>query len=170
MILYCLSITSCLVGSWATPGSNDWRDPATWGSTEDFRWAGPHTTAFPCDVIWKLGSEEMRFAEMTVKKMTQLRNFARMKASPAPKAWRRRLGTSVGGMFRIKCFYTTPRDEVTWMKVWHRNLCGWPTETLRYRTRNAMRSTGGVAGQTSRCSTWPHAILSGGSSGTESVG
>jgi len=95
---------------------------SNWGGAEDFRWAGPHTTAFPCDVVWRLGTEEMRFAEMTVKKMTQLRNFARMKPSPAPKAWKRRLGTSVGGMFRVKCFYTTPRDEVTWMKVWHRNL------------------------------------------------
>jgi hypothetical protein len=95
---------------------------SNWGSDSDPRWAGPVTNSYPCDVKWKLGSEEIPFKEMSIKKLTRNRAYMRMKPPPAAKEWRRRLRVNVRKMFEIKSFFTTPRDQVTWMKVWHRNL------------------------------------------------
>jgi hypothetical protein len=101
---------------------------AHWGTEEEgeslegFRWAGPTSASYPCLVKWKIGTLEATMPEMTIKTMTQGRTHSLMKEPPSIAAWKRRIGYTLTRMFRVKCFYTTPRDEATWLKVMHRNL------------------------------------------------
>ena len=48
----------------------------------------------------------------------------KFKKPPAPRAWAKRFHrkTKWSQIWRITDFFTTPRDRITWMKMWHRNL------------------------------------------------
>ena len=88
------------------------------------RWTGPITTAFPSNTTWKLKTESHYLGSYTVQKLTQLRTHHKMKAPPSQQAREARLGIHIKWqkVWRLKCHYTTPKDEVTWLKLIHRNL------------------------------------------------
>ena len=90
----------------------------------DERWVGPVTTAFPSNTKWTLQSEAHYLGSYTVKKLTQLRTHHKMQPPPAQQAWEARLGIRINWqkVWRLKCHYTTPKDQVTWLKLIHRNL------------------------------------------------
>ena len=45
-----------------------------------------------------------------------------MKPPPAEQAWRDKIGIFSVNVWRIKSFFVTPRDQITWLKLHHRNL------------------------------------------------
>ena len=105
--------------------TKEWEE--SWGEEKytdtDKRWFGPVTTAFPANVIWEISGEEDKLGGMTIKKLTRSRAFAKSKPPPGILAWENRIGgVKREKVFRLKSFYTTPRDQATWMKLIHRNL------------------------------------------------
>ena len=90
----------------------------------DIRIMGPIDRSFPLFCKWKIGSEALCVNEMTIKLMTRAITYAKMQPPSCEKKWEERLGKSFPWLkiWRIKSFFTTPRDEVTWLKIMHRNL------------------------------------------------
>lgn len=97
-----------------------------WGQQEvemDQRWIGPETTAFPGKLKWKIGGEVEEIGALSIKKITQARTDRRMKPPQAQDAWNSRIGrVKWKKVWRIRSFFTTPRDQSTWLKLAHRNL------------------------------------------------
>ena len=67
----------------------------------------------------------MKLSEMSIKYMTRNSGKLRDKPPNAEKAWSLRLGR--GMVFKnvwkhVSTFFTTPRDELTWLKLRHRAL------------------------------------------------
>lgn len=57
------------------------------------------------------------------KKITQARADRKMQPLPSQDAWNRRIGrVKWKKVWRIRSFFTTPRDQKTWLKLIHRNL------------------------------------------------
>ena len=87
---------------------------------------GPKATTFPLTQGWKVDSEAVELDDMTIKHITYL--FTQRMFKPpldTQRNWTSRLDqikipwTKV---WSIKTFYATPRDQVTWLKLMHRNL------------------------------------------------
>ena len=75
-----------------------------------------------------MDGEEVKLNEMTVHKLTKIFKMRKFKPPHSTeKVWRDKLGYSeeswdFEGTWGIRSFFTTPRDEITWLKVQHRNL------------------------------------------------
>ena len=99
--------------------------PAWWvHGKDDARWISPETVAFPGASIWLLEGKEMKMSEMSIKVLTKTRTWARMVPPAAEAAWEARLAGEIPWkrIWKIKPSCASPRDEVTWLKVQHRNL------------------------------------------------
>ena len=60
---------------------------------------------------------------MSVNFLTKQQAYDKAQPPTAETTWPKYLGpVNVRNTWKITSVYTTPRDEVTWMKVWHRNL------------------------------------------------
>ena len=92
----------------------------------DSKWMGPQDRSFPWKVVWEIGGEKLTADNMTIKLLTRAITYARMKPPACQEAWEdpTRLGPNLPfqKIWKIKSFFTTPRDEVTWLKLMHRNL------------------------------------------------
>ena len=97
-----------------------------WGRQDedvDLRWIGPETVAYPGNLTWKIGREVEEMGALSIKKLTQARADLKMRPPPSQKAWERRLGrVKWRKVWKIRSFFTTPRDQATWLKLIHRNL------------------------------------------------
>ena len=97
-----------------------------WGRKDedvDLRWIGPETVAYPGNLKWKIGKEVEEVGALSIKRLTQARTDMKMKPPPSQKAWERRLGrVNWKKVWRMRAFFTTPRDQATWLKLIHRNL------------------------------------------------
>ena len=93
-------------------------------SKDDQRWMGPETDAYPANTVWKLKDESSRLDEMSIKWNTQTITHAKMKPPAAEKAWEERFMEQLPWkkIWKIKSYFTSKRDEVTWLKLQHRNL------------------------------------------------
>jgi hypothetical protein len=95
-----------------------------YGTDWDTRIVGPESTAFPHNIKWKIGTRELFTHELTIKVLTQARTHAKMKPPACEEAWNSHLGVTLPWkqIWKIKGAYSTPRDEITWLKLIHRNL------------------------------------------------
>jgi len=93
---------------------------------DDTRLRGPLAMTFPATGGWKIDSEHVELDDLTIKAITY--HFTQRIFKPplgTQSNWTLRLGgikipwTKVWG---IKSFCATPRDQVTWLKLMHRNL------------------------------------------------
>ena len=93
-------------------------------SKADKRVFGLQDTAFPINVKWETGGREVTLPSLGIKALTALFSASRFKPPPAEKAWDDKLQMSLPWkkIWKVRSYYTTPRDEVTWLKVRHRNL------------------------------------------------
>ena len=109
------------------------RKAVTW----DDRWAGPHGSVkawaaqssfrfLGRDPIWlsELSRSEGDLLETTgISMITRAKAKLRMKKPAAEAVWTARLGQAdFSKIWRIRADYVTPRDQVAWLKVLHRNL------------------------------------------------
>jgi hypothetical protein len=63
-----------------------------------------------------------RLGALTIKTMTKAKAQAKFKP-PNTAVWRSKIGASPWHRtYTIRAKYVTPRDKITWMKIWHRNL------------------------------------------------
>ena len=88
---------------------------------------GPITSSYPRDEGWKLGpkGKAMKLSEMTIKHMTRNAGKLRDKPPNAQKAWEARLERGIVWKCvwkHLSSYFTTPRDELTWVKLRHRAL------------------------------------------------
>ena len=93
---------------------------------DDVRLRGPTATTFPAVKGWKIDAEHVELDNLTIKAITH--HFTQRIFEP-PTETQRNWTTRLGGIiipwqkvWRIKSFYATPRDQVTWLKLMHRNL------------------------------------------------
>eukprot|EP00966_Prymnesium_polylepis_P126311 2921239-Prymnesium_polylepis.1 len=92
-----------------------------WGDEEeeiDERWVGPRTTSHPNNVRWCIHEEKEFLGGLTIKTLTRAQSDKKFKPPPSKEAWRRRRmrGIDYDRVWRIRSFFTTPRDQVTWLK------------------------------------------------------
>ena len=89
----------------------------------DERWAGPITTCFPSNMEFKIGNDIDKIGSITIKSMTRDMTYPLMKPPPAQAVWEAKMGAiKWKKVWRIRSFFTTPRDQATWLKMLHRNL------------------------------------------------
>ena len=90
------------------------------------RLLGPVHHTFPRTTGWKIDGDEVRLDELSIRVRTRLLAVRKMKALSAEAAWTifRRLPLPMpwNKIWRIRSFYVSPRDQLAWLKVMHRNL------------------------------------------------
>ena len=81
---------------------------------------------FPDPSTWTLDGEEVRIDLLSIRLRTRALAIRKMQPPPAQAAWEapQRLPMHIPWpkVWRIKSFYASPRDQITWLKVMHRNL------------------------------------------------
>ena len=93
---------------------------------EDTRLRGPKATTFPATRGWKVDAESVELDDLTIKLITYL--FTQRIFKPPTNTqnnWTLRLDGILipwSLVWGIKSFYATPRDQVTWLKLMHRNI------------------------------------------------
>ena len=98
---------------------------ATWKHDEDdIRIANDAQSSYPWGIKWKVGNTELLITEMTIKNLTRAISYAKMKPPNCEAAWEARLFQTLpwNKIWRIKSFFTSARDALTWLKLMHRNL------------------------------------------------
>ena len=122
------------VGRWhlanryrAAAGAYEVHAVETWQGRgrEGERIIGPKGTVFPCPKGWKIDGKKVEIDKLEVKNLTQVLTSRRFLApTQTEAAWQARLAVQVcfEKMWKIKCFFATPRDQITWLKLQHRNL------------------------------------------------
>ena len=100
-----------------------WAGPA--GSVE--AWAAQHSFRFLSrEPIWlyELTRSEGDLLETTgISMITRAKAKVQMKKPAAETVWTARLGrVDFSKIWRIRADYVTPRDQVAWLKIMHRNL------------------------------------------------
>ena len=94
------------------------------------RLIGPTNYSFPRDDGWLLNGNSVTLGSITIKLMTKKTGKLRDAPPNCQKAWRKRLGPYMRGrplpwklIWRsISTYFTTHRDELTWLKLTHRAL------------------------------------------------
>ena len=96
------------------------------GGLIESRVLGPHHRTFPNPTSWILDGEVVGIDVLSVRLRTRALAIRKMCTPPAQQAWgeQHRLPIVIPWykVWRIKSFYVSPRDELTWLKVMHRNL------------------------------------------------
>jgi len=105
---------------WELVEASMWRE-----EKREPRWIGPKGASFPSNSEWMIGDHVSSLGQMTIKVLTKSRVHAKAQPPPAQKVWEEKLGLNQlnwDKTWGIRSFFTTPRDEVTWLKIQHRNL------------------------------------------------
>jgi len=120
------------VAWWTGKGQRVWHDDEQEENKrrEDDRIAGPEEVAFPAATKWRLGEWTGTMGELTIKEITKYNTRKKFQRPNGPKNWRRKMPiirrrrTEVRfhKVWKLKSYFTTPRDEVTWKKALHRTL------------------------------------------------
>ena len=102
-----------------------------WNTRSGKRVRGPFDAVFPHTDGWLLDGQKVKLDSMSTSKMTRalaLRKFI----TPASEAvWDKKRGSPLRWKeaWKIRSFFATPRDQVTWLKLQHRTLY-----TVKHRT------------------------------------
>jgi hypothetical protein len=101
----------------------------------DSRILGPTHKVFPNPNGWLLDGEEVQIDLLSIRLRTRALAVRKMRPPSAQAAWTEPTPDGAGTqpprlplivpwdqVWRIKSFYVTPRDQLTWLKTMHRNL------------------------------------------------
>ena len=118
------------IGTWKVVDARMWDENApTRGHTDQdhghraVRWTGLPYACFPQNHEWTLGDSTFRVEELTIQILTRQRVNNKMQPPPSQQYWESKFGPiDWYKVWRIKSPYCSPRDEVTWLKLQHRNL------------------------------------------------
>ena len=94
---------------------------AWWGN----RIIGPQDASFPLAKGWVIGDKKVDLAKLGIKSYTRILTGRKFQPpTETEKAWDGRLGvkTAWRKVWGIRSFYASPRDQITWLKLHHRNL------------------------------------------------
>ena len=94
------------------------------GPKED-RIIGQREFIFPHMKGWTIDGEKVRMNGLHIKQLTWTQTQRRVLPPPAETTWQQRYPARTipwAKVWRITCFYCTPRDQITWLKLHHRNL------------------------------------------------
>ena len=93
---------------------------------DDRRILGPLKETYPQAEGWMIDGEVIRLDRLSIKKRTAILALRKMKAPTCEKNWvipeRLELKMPWTKIWSIKFFYAAPRDQITWLKIMHRNL------------------------------------------------
>jgi len=92
---------------------------------EDKRLRGSAATTFPQTYGWKIDGTPVELDSLTIKLITYF--FTQRKFKPplgSQAKWQERLGLFLNWykIWKIKSLFASPRDQITWLKLMHRNL------------------------------------------------
>ena len=102
----------------------EWWKHSDW----DRRARGPKVSVFPQTAGWVLNKKKISLDELSIKNCTHALTMRSFKEPACIQAWTQRLGThqikteTFAKIFMIKPSFATPRDQVTGLKLLHRNL------------------------------------------------
>ena len=93
----------------------------------ELRALGALHSTFPNPEGWKLDGEVVDFDLLSIRLRTRALAIRKMEPPPAPEAWAdpKRLPhvkLPWEQIWRLRSFFATPRDMITWLKAIHRNL------------------------------------------------
>lgn len=137
-------------------GQYDIHEVALWKGKRkgDWRVIGPKNTTFPQPKGWHMkGNVEIKLDEYRINAVTK--TITKVKFEPptaTEQAWQSRLNWAINfvKVWKMKSFFLTPRDSITWLKIQHRNLftasrndqtngvcraCGWTQENQLHLAR-----------------------------------
>ena len=87
---------------------------------------GPVHQTFPHPEGWEIDGDEVRLDQLSIRIRTRLQAVRKMKPPTCEERWVEpgRLPMTIPWrkIWRIRTFYASPRDQLTWLKVMHRNL------------------------------------------------
>ena len=87
------------------------------------KWGKPKGESFVQDVKWDFHGEE-HIQNLTINRLTKLRQAAKMKPPPSQEVWDGKLGgVNWDKVWGAKSMYATPRDKTAQFQLKHRNLC-----------------------------------------------
>ena len=118
------------VGKWhqtgaaLTPLHYETHQVEFWKGKGGHRIIGPKQSTFPLMEGWKIGDTQIRLDGINIKTLTSALTARRFKPPAAELGWQSRLHSKFNAnkLWRMKSFFCTPRDTVTWLKLQHRNL------------------------------------------------
>jgi len=90
----------------------------------DWRICGPEGEAFPRPDGWQLGTNKIRLDKISVREYTKELTMRKFKPPACEAAWDARLNASLpwAKIWRVTSTFATPRDQLTGLKLLHRNL------------------------------------------------
>ena len=93
-------------------------------SETDIRWIGPINNCYPGYTKWKIGNTILEIEIMHIKELTRAIQYSKMKKPACEVAWEIRLNIQIPWniIWKIKCWWVSARDQITWLKLQHRNL------------------------------------------------
>ena len=104
----------------------DWHGEEEEGGDKIITVYSPTNCAFPAAQRWSLGTWTGHLSELTIKVMTREVTMRKFQENPAPVAWRIRIPSARNVDFprvwKLRSYYTTPRDKIPWLKMINRNL------------------------------------------------
>jgi hypothetical protein len=113
--------------AWYTPKkTKDERQEEPTNPTDiDTRIRGPAATTFPKIKGWHIDGNSIELNKLTIKLLTyHLTQRIFKPPTPTQEAWSERLGVKISWhqIWKIKSFFATAADQITWLKFHHRNL------------------------------------------------
>ena len=90
----------------------------------DKRICGPESQVFPRPEGWKLGTKSIDLDKICVREYTSELTMRKFKAPACEAAWDARLNASLPWkkIWKVKSTFATPRDQLSGLKLLHRNL------------------------------------------------
>ena len=90
----------------------------------DWRICGPAGQVFPRPDGWLLGDKEVKLYELSVREYTNELTMRKFRPPACEAAWDSRLNAALPWkkIWRIRSIFATPRDQLTGLKLLHRNL------------------------------------------------
>ena len=88
---------------------------------------GSRYSTYPNPENWTLDGENVEFDLLSIRLRTRALAIRKMDPPPAPEAWAEperlpHVKLPWNQIWRLRSFFATPRDMITWLKAIHRNL------------------------------------------------
>ena len=97
---------------------------ATWTTKSGTRIRGPADAVFPKTKGWLLDGKKVKLDALRTSAVTAALAMRKFVVPASEKAWNDRRGKKLRWKegWKLRSFYATPRDQVTWLKFQHRTL------------------------------------------------
>jgi len=95
-----------------------------WPVKNTIRVIGPTRTTYPRIHGWKIDGKNVKLSDLNIKNTRRHLILRKFKRPPSETSWEVKTGAllALSHSWKLKSFFTTPRDRTTWLKFRHRNL------------------------------------------------